>query len=275
MSELIVRDLSVRYGDLQILDRVSFTAPPGGWLMIIGPNGAGKSTIINAVSRSIPSGGTVLIDGKSLSAYRSRELARKIGVLAQNHYVGYDFTVEEVVGLGRYAYHSGLSAAGRSEADEAITEAALEKTGLTRYRHQSVKNLSGGELQRTFLAQLFAQDPDILLLDEPSNHLDPVYQKQIFAIVREWLSQGHRTVVSAMHDLSLARAFGTHGLLLRSGHVIAAGPIEEVCTPAALADVYGMDVSAWMRQIHGCWFQKPDADRNFPDGKISVGRWRP
>ena len=178
--------------------------------------------------------------------------ARAIGVLAQNHFVGYGFTVEEVVRLGRFAYAGGVF--GRSQEDDAgHVEQALTLTGLQDKRRQSVLTLSGGELQRTFLAQVLAQDPKLLLLDEPTNHLDLIYQKQIFALIGQWLQTPGRAVVSVVHDLSLARAFGTDALLMDSGRKIALGRANDVLTPANLDRVYGMDVAAWMRGLYRQW----------------------
>ena len=174
--------VSVRYGDITILDNVSFSVHEGEWLMIVGPNGAGKSTIINAISGEAPYSGQIFLRGRNIREYRPAELARNIGILSQNHYVGYSFTIREVVGLGRYAFRKGLLG-GTDEKKEDLVDQALEMTGLTNLQDHSVLQLSGGELQRTFLAQLFAQDPDVLILDEPTNHLDLIYQKQIFALL--------------------------------------------------------------------------------------------
>ena len=166
--------------------------------------------------------------------------------------MGYSFTVREVVGLGRYAYRKGLLG-GTDEEKEDMVDQALAMTGLTRLQDQSVLALSGGELQRTFLAQLFAQDPQVLILDEPTNHLDLIYQKQIFALIRDWLKEKGRAVISVVHDLSLARAYGSRALLLRSGKVIAAGEIRDVFAQEALREAYSMDVYAWMRQMLQQW----------------------
>ena len=178
--------------------------------------------------------------------------ARAIGVLAQNHFVGYGFTVEEVVRLGRFAYSGGLLGRSQTE-DTAHIERALTLTGLQGKRRQSVLTLSGGELQRTFLAQVLAQDPKLLLLDEPTNHLDLIYQKQIFALIGQWLQTPGRAVVSVVHDLSLARAFGTDALLMDHGRLAALGQANSVLTPANLDRVYGMDVAAWMRSLYSQW----------------------
>ena len=252
MSMLDVRALSVRFGSAEIVKNVSFSVEPGDWLMLIGPNGAGKSTIVNAVSRGAAYTGTVLFEGQDIRKVKAHVLARGIGVLAQHHTVGYAFSVEEVVRLGRYAYSPGIFSA-RSDADEAAVAEAMELTGVAHIAHQSVLTLSGGELQRVFLAQLFAQNPRLLLLDEPTNHLDLVYQKQIFALVREWLSQGERAVVSVVHDLSLARMYGTRALLLDHGAAAAAGSIAEVFAPETLNAVYGMDVAGWMQTLLSQW----------------------
>ena len=245
-------DLGVRYGEACILDKVSFEVREQEWLMIIGPNGAGKSTIVNSISGEAPYTGTIRYRGRDIRDYKSAELARNIGILSQNHFVGYSFTVREVVGLGRYAYRKGLLG-GTDEEKEDMVDKALAMTGLTRLQDQSVLALSGGELQRTFLAQLFAQDPQVLILDEPTNHLDLIYQKQIFALIRDWLKEKGRAVISVVHDLSLARAYGSRALLLRSGKVIAAGEIRDVFAQEALREAYSMDVYAWMRQMLQQW----------------------
>ena len=252
MKELTVKDLNVRYGDYTVLDGVSFSLTQGQWLMVVGPNGAGKSTLLNAVSRGCRYTGEVCLDGQPVQRYKAKALARKLGVLAQNHAVSYAFTVEEVVALGRYAHREG-PLGSVSEQDRAAVDSALEAAGLTGLRQNSVLTLSGGELQRTFLAQVFAQDPEVLLLDEPTNHLDLIYQKQVFELVSEWLKKPGRAVFSVVHDLSLAKRYGTHALLLNRGRVLAQGALETVMTPEALTEAYGMDVYAYMREMLGEW----------------------
>lgn len=249
---LEVRNLTVAYGPLKILDDVSFSLESGEWLMIVGPNGAGKSTLLGAAAQTVPHTGEVFLDGADAARMKPQALARRLGVLAQNHYVGYSFTVGEVVRLGRYSYTSGVF--GTPDADgSAAVERALELTGLTEFAGHSVLTLSGGELQRTFLAQLIAQDPELMMLDEPTNHLDLVYQKQIFALVREWLRGSGRSVVSVVHDLSLARAYGTKALLLDRGKAVAFGDTREVLTRKNLERVYSIDVVGYMREMLKQW----------------------
>ncbi len=249
---LEVRDLTVRYGDHVVVDHLSFTAEEGHWLMIVGPNGAGKSTALKAIMQGTAYEGTVSFRGHDVRRKKPAEQARCIGVLMQHNPVAYAFTVEEVVEMGRYAHTAGFLA-GRATGDKAAVEDALQRTGMAEHRHQSVLTLSGGELQRTFLAQVFAQDPQLLLLDEPTNHLDLVYQKQIFGLIAEWLQQPGRAVVSVVHDLSLAKAYGDRVLLLHNGKLAASGTPEEVLSPEHLNPVYQMDVAAWMREMLSQW----------------------
>lgn len=265
---LEVQKLTVRYGAVAVVDNLDFTVQEGQWLMIAGPNGAGKSTVLNAITQGVDYGGTILLNGTDIRRQKAAKRAREVGVLAQNHYVGYGFTVEEVVRLGRYAHSSGLLG-GHRDADEAAVEEALALTGLGELRNQSVLTLSGGELQRTFLAQVFAQNPRLLLLDEPTNHLDLVYQKQVFALISRWVRQPGRAVVSVVHDLSLAKAFGTDAMLMHKGQCVALGQAEAVLSSNHLDPVYGMDVCAWMRQMLSQWSGGGESGRfagGFTDG---------
>ncbi len=249
---LDVQELTIRYGAHTVVDRLNFRVEEGQWLMIAGPNGAGKSTVLNAITQGVVYSGDVLLHGKDIKQYKPRQRAGEVGVLAQNHFVGYDFSVEEVVRLGRYA-HSGGVLSGHKDSDVDAVERALKLTGMDSQRNQSVLTLSGGELQRTFLAQVFAQDPKLLLLDEPTNHLDLVYQKQVFALIANWVREPGRAVVSVVHDLSLAKAFGTNALLMHRGKLIAQGGVDEVLSSAYLDPVYGMDVYEWMGAMLSQW----------------------
>ncbi len=249
---LEIKNLCVRYGALDIVKDVSFAVRDGEWLMIAGPNGAGKSTIINAVTGGVPYTGEILLNGQDIRKNKPTELAKSVGVLTQNHYVGYSFSVEEVVRLGRYAYSPGVLGK-RCEDDEKMVEDALEKTGMAAQRTQSVLTLSGGELQRTFLAQVFAQNPKYLLLDEPTNHLDLIYQRQVFSLIKEWLKQGDRAVISVVHDLSLARKYGTRALLLNRGQTAAIDSVDKALSREMLEQVYGMDVYAYMKEMLSQW----------------------
>lgn len=252
MQMLKGNHITVRYGEHTVVDDLSFTLQEGQWLMLVGPNGAGKSTLIETISQGVPHTGSIELEGKDIRRYKPARLARKIGVLSQKNSAGYGYSVEEVVGLGRYAYTSSFLSARDDDGKDQV-ERALELTGLTELRRSSVLTLSGGELQRTFLAQVFAQNPQVLILDEPANHLDLVYQKHIFALIAAWLKEPGRAVMSVVHDLSLARRYGTHAVLMNHGKCAAQGVIHDVLTPENLRNVYDMDVYAWMHDMLEQW----------------------
>jgi iron complex transport system ATP-binding protein len=249
MNILRVKHLGVSFGQTPVFQDISFELNEGDWLMMIGPNGSGKSTLVRAISGAVPYSGSISYLDGDIRRLRPGELARNIGILAQNHYVGYAFTVREVVRLGRYAYKRDR---GDPEGETRIRR-ALELTGMDALADKSVLHLSGGELQRVFLAQLFAQDPRVLILDEPTNHLDLIYQKQVFELVSEWRREPGRAVISVVHDLSLARAYGTQALLLYEKRALAQGSMDRVFDPECLNTAYGMDVAAWMRTMLGQW----------------------
>lgn len=249
---LNVENMTVRYGENTIVKAISFDVLEGQWLMLVGPNGAGKSTIVNAIAQGVPYSGNVTFGGKDVRRMKPSEFAKNCGILTQTHNVNYSFTVEEIIRLGRYSYSGGLFAKSSSNDDKAVEEAA-RLTGMLSLMQQSVLTLSGGELQRTFLAQLFAQNPKLLILDEPSNHLDLVYQRQIFELTREWLAHSGRAVISVVHDLSLAKKYGTRALLLHNGRIEAFDTADKVLTRANLNTVYSMDVYAWMQSQITIW----------------------
>lgn len=249
---LAVKNLQVHYGSLTILNGVSVELNAGQWLMLTGPNGAGKSTLVSAVSRGIPYKGTIMLEGRDIKSYQASTFAKKLGVLAQNNSVNYSFTVEEVVRLGRYAWSHGPFSTQNSE-DNVKVETALAQTGMLPLREKSMLTLSGGEMQRAFLAQVLAQDPQVLILDEPANHLDLVYQSQMYDILTEWVKKPGKAILSVVHDLSVAKAYGSHALLLDKGNIIAYGTTKEALTAQNLDKVYSIDVTHWMKSMLAQW----------------------
>lgn len=253
--KLEVKDVTVSYGEYQALHRLSFSLEENQWLMIVGPNGAGKSSLIEAIAQGVCYEGSIWHDRKDLSKCKPAERAKRIGVLSQKNTSSYSFTVGEIVRLGRYAYRNSFFSKRTMEDEEHVRE-ALEMTGLLPLEKKSVLSLSGGEMQRMFLAQVFAQDPQILILDEPSNHLDLVYQKQMFELIGGWVRRPGRAVISVIHDLSLARAYGTRAMLLYKGKQLAFGASKSVLSRQNLEAAYSMDVYAWMQWMLSQWENK-------------------
>ena len=247
--------ITVRYGNRTAVEDLSFRLHEGEWLMLAGPNGAGKSTLIEAIAQGLPYSGVFRWKGEDIRTLKGAVLAQRIGILSQQNRVSYAYTVEEVVELGRYAFKKGMFS-GKDEQGAGQVEKALEMTGMTELRHASMLTLSGGEMQRAFLAQVFAQNPQVMILDEPANHLDLPFQRELFALIGEWLKEPGRAVITVMHDLSLARKYGTHAVLMDQGKCIAQGPIGEVMTQENLRQVYGMDVYEWMRTMLSQWTEE-------------------
>ncbi len=251
---LKVTGLAAGYGKTDFLRGLSFSLEPGQWLNIVGPNGGGKSTLLKALMGMIPTRGSVELDGANLHRMPSGQRARKMGMLSQKVSTGYDFSVEEIVSMGRYVYRrkmwSGTEAENQAKIDE-----ALRLTGMEEKRRKSILSLSGGEQQRVFIAQMLAQDPEVMLLDEPGNHLDIRYKETLFEVLDGWRKREGRTLIMVNHDLSLARAYGTHALLMREGSILAFGETRSVLTDLNLQRAYDTDVTGWMRRMAAQWME--------------------
>ena len=249
---LEVRNLSVRIDKKTIVDNVSFRVDENDFFMLIGPNGAGKSTLIKAIMGIHEHTGHVLLNGRDISGIKPRKLAAMVGVLAQEHQPQFPHTVYEVVSMGRYAHMHGILGSLSHEDREKIEE-ALAVTGIENMANQSVLTLSGGELQRVYLAQLLAQDPGLLILDEPTNHLDINYQITMFDLIKKWSKARGKAVLAVVHDLNAALCYGTRALLMKEGRVFAKGKVDEVLTRENLKAVYSVDVARWMNELIKHW----------------------
>lgn len=249
---LKVQNLSVVIEGANIVQDISFEIASNEIFAVAGPNGAGKTMLIKAIMQIVPHGGKVFFNGRDISKQPSRQIAKQIGVLSQRHHTAFDYTVRQVVTLGRYCHLGGLFSSLTS-IDEAAIDHAMALTGVGPLSHRSILTLSGGELQRVFLAQLFAQDPQIIILDEPTNHLDLQYQIEIFELVKHWVLQGNRAVMAVVHDLNYVYAYAGRSLLMKEGLAYALGIIPDVMTPDNLKAVYNIDVHDWMRRLTAHW----------------------
>lgn len=220
--------------------------------MLLGPNGAGKSTSVFALAKTVPYSGVIELFGKDIQEYKNTEYAKKIGFLSQKNLVAYDFSVAEIVSMGRYAHAEGVFKTLTKLDKEKIDE-AIRVCGLQNLKDRSVQELSGGEVQRTFLAQVLAQDPEVLVLDEPTNNLDLVYQSQIFDLLKRWISAKDGTIISVVHDLALARYFGTSAVLLNNGKVASKGNVKEALSDKNLNEVYGLNIREYFNKLYKSW----------------------
>ena len=238
MSMLEVQNLSVRFGSAVIVNDVSFSVQDGDWLMLIGPNGAGKSTIVNAVSRGVPYTGTVLFEGKNVQKTPAHILARGMGVLAQHHTVGYAFSVEEVVRLGRYAYAPGIFSR-RSDEDERSVAEAMELTGVANLARQSVLTLSGGELQRVLLALALEPMPNILILDEPLSGVDVEGMSLLMDMLDEIRKKFDLSILMTTHDFTMLEQYCDQVVLLQ-GKILRRGTPLDVLNSEEFAQAFHM-----------------------------------
>ncbi len=234
MTTLRATGIDVALGGARVLDGVSLDARPG-WTAIVGPNGAGKSTLLRVLAGlRAPDAGEVLLDGRPLAAWPPRERARRIAWLTQQGTVTGDLTAREIVLLGRLP-HLGLVAAPGA-ADEAAAERAMAEAECAVWRDRRPQALSGGERQRVLLARALAVEAPLLLLDEPTTHLDPPHQAALARLLRRRAAAG-TTVVSVLHDLSLALV-ADHLVLLVGGRVRAEGAADDPALHAALVEAF-------------------------------------
>lgn len=236
---IVVRDVWKAYDGRDVLRGVSLEVPAGSCVAVIGPNGAGKSTLLRVLSGvDEPDRGSVWVDGRPVRAYRRRELARLMAVLPQETAAPFPFTVRELVAMGRHPYLRPLR--GETAHDRAVVARVLDELKLRHLADVPVDRLSGGQRQRVALARVMAQEPRVLLLDEPTTHLDIAHQVHLLDRVRRWQRQDGLTVVMVLHDLNLAALYADEVVLLVEGRVVARGRPEEVLAEPTLAAVYGM-----------------------------------
>ena len=232
---LQVENLSYSYGDKKAIDRIFIHVAPGEFVGIIGPNGSGKSTVLKSIYRGLtPDSGKIMIDGEDLSAMSYRKSALKMAVVTQENELPFDFTVEEIVAMGRFAHHKLLDI--ETLEDKLIVNSALKYLGMEALAKRSYIHLSGGEKQRVLLARALAQQASLLLLDEPTNHLDIRYQMQIFDLIKHL----NIAVLSVIHDLNMAALYCDRLYVLKEGRVVDEGVPEKVLTPKTIHDVYGV-----------------------------------
>jgi iron complex transport system ATP-binding protein len=238
---LYVAEVSARVDDKTLVDAASFDAPSGALTALLGPNGAGKSTLLRVVAGVLrPASGTVHLDGDDLLAMRRRDRARRVALVEQDASTELPLT-GRAVALGRTPHEALLG--GRDPASERSVTQALTDAGALPFAERELPSLSGGERQRVLLARALAQQPRLLLLDEPMNHLDIAAQLDVLGVLTRLAATGV-TVVAAMHDLALAASHADHVVVLSGGRVVAVGPTAETLTPALIHEVYGVR-AAW------------------------------
>jgi iron complex transport system ATP-binding protein len=242
---LKIEHLSCGYGGPPIVKDISFQVKEGEKLCILGPNGCGKTTLLRALAGLLPSSGTMELLNNNLRTMPVRQRAKKMALMSQFSPATFDYTVYETVMLGRYAHQTKGLLSGESSKDRHAVEESLRLTGTWELREHLVTRLSGGQLQRVFLARTFAQEPQIILLDEPTNHLDLRYQVELIESLKTWSCAGGRCVVGVFHDMNLALSFADTLLLLNHGQIEHCSKLDDFDL-SLLDKLYSMDVRGHM-----------------------------
>lgn len=235
-----LRGLSVELGGAPVLAGIDLEVAAGTWTSVIGPNGSGKTTLLGAVAGLLPYSGEVLLDGVSTGSITRRDLAKLVAYVPQDPVVPPEMPVKDYVLLGRTPYIPYLATEGRH--DRAVAASVLEAAGLELFTNRKLGSLSGGEQQRAIVARALAQEAPVLLLDEPTTGMDIGYQQQILELVHSLRAERGLTVLSAIHDLTLAGQFSDRLLLIDSGRACAAGLPKEVLTEELILKHYGTPV---------------------------------
>lgn len=231
--------LTLGYGKKTVARDLTVAIPEGHFTAIIGPNGCGKSTLLRTLSRLMtPTHGSVFLDGEQIQRFASKEVARRIGLLAQNATTPGDITVQELVARGRYP-HQPLFTRWRTEDEEAVNR-AMQATGIVDLAAQSVDTLSGGQRQRAWIAMVLAQETSIMLLDEPTTWLDISHQIDLLELLSDLNRTRGYTLAAVLHDLNQACRYATHLIALRDGNIVAEGAPKEIVTPELIERIYGM-----------------------------------
>lgn len=235
---LSMQQLQISYDRRAVIDGMTAEIPTGSFTAVIGPNGCGKSTLLRALARVIsPTNGQVLLDGHSIDSLRTKDVARRIGLLPQTSIAPEGIRVADLVGRGRGPYQSLVHQ--WREDDETAVAQALEATKLTDLAGRLVEELSGGQRQRVWVAMLLAQQTSIMLLDEPTTFLDIAHQYDLMELFRS-LHENGKTIVAVLHDLGQAARYADNLMVMHEGRLVAQGPPADVITEQLIDQVFGL-----------------------------------
>ena len=239
MAKIVIKNVECYYNSVKALDSITFKVDEGDFVGILGPNGSGKTTLLRCLSGILkPKVGCVLIDGEDVNLLSRREVAKRVGVVPQESYIGFNFKVLDVVLMGRHPHIKRFE----SKHDIEIALKAMEAVNVQHLADRFITNVSGGERRRIIIARALAQEPEILLLDEPTVHLDINHQIEIMELLRELCVKKRLTVIAVFHDFNLASRYCNKLVLLSEGRILALGKPEEVLTKENIQKAFHVEV---------------------------------
>ena len=250
---LTLHNVSAGYGGMDIIRNISLQVNSNENLLIIGPNGCGKTTLLKTIVKLLPFQGEIEIGGKPVRKMKHKDISRKIAMLSQSFGIYFSYTVFDTVMMGRYPHIKDGFWGLPSNEDKELVRQCLETVHLLSEKDREITTLSGGQLQRVFLARTLAQDPEIILLDEPTNHLDLKYQFELVDYLKEWSKHGNRVIVGVLHDLNLAMRLADKIMIMKNGETWACGKSCDVMTGRLLQNVYEIDVTGYMTESLKVW----------------------
>jgi iron complex transport system ATP-binding protein len=228
------------YNDVPVVRDLDLELLPGKFYGIVGPNGCGKTTLLDLLTgNKCSNDGSIMYGSQSVATYRRRDLARQVALVPQDYAIGFSFTVEEVVLMGRHPYINRFGSPSRE--DWLFVEKAMADIGITAFRTRYVNELSGGEKQRVVVARALAQNTPVLLFDEATSSLDVQYSLQIFNVARSLVMEQQRTVIAVIHNLNLAAAYCDELIFMKEGRIVSCGPTQKVMEPNTIRNVFGVE----------------------------------
>ena len=236
---LEIKNVSLNVNGFELLHSINLTLEKGKIYGLLGPNGAGKSTVLSMISRLIAKDtGEIYLDHNEVKAWRSKELAKKLSILRQTNTISMQITVKELVEFGRFPYTKGKLTIH----DQQIVKESMEHLGLDALADQTIDTLSGGQLQRAYIAMVLAQDTDYILLDEPLNNLDMNFAVQIMQILKKLVNELGKTIIIVLHDINFAASYADEIIAMKDGELFVQGTTNEIIKKEVLDDLYEMDI---------------------------------
>ena len=268
-NSISARNLKFSYNDIPVLKNLNFEIEKNSFISILGPNGAGKSTIVKLISKVLTGyDGEILVEGRNIKSLSQIDIAKKIAVVPQSTSLGFNFSVYETVMMGRYPYLSRFK--NESQEDQKIVSEVMKITRTETFKDKNYNELSGGEKQRVIIAQTLVQDSPIIILDEPTSHLDINFQIEFMELFFSLFKNNQKTIIGIFHDINLAIQYSEKIMLLKDGDIFCCGNVEEVITRPNMMSVFNSDVFIGKNPFTGKIYVSPNFNLHFIHTKEKV-----